>query len=88
MKSRLSTGQGPAGAGKTATVYRIVRYILLCDIKTLFIAASNKAVDVMARTFLEQARAANESTKNVFRIKFDLLEKMTAEPDIRETQER
>jgi superfamily I DNA and/or RNA helicase len=56
--------QGPPGTGKTTTLRQILAQLYLKGLKTLASAPSNKAVQTMARAFLEKAH----NTTNVLLI--------------------
>lgn len=63
-----------------------MRYFLQQNIKVLFIAASNKAVDVASDKLLQQVQKNNEPTHGIYRIRVDTLECITADPDIRDRE--
>ena len=49
----------------------------------MFIAGSNKAIDVAAERILDQLTAKNEHTQGIYRIRIDALERITADHKIR-----
>ena len=65
LGSRLSIIQGPSGTGKTNIACASMRYFLEGDVKTMFIAASNKAVDVAAARLLEQLQSRQKHTQGI-----------------------
>ncbi len=79
--------QGPPGTGKTSLSVLIMRFYLSQARKVMFTAGSNKAIDVAADRLLDQLIAKNEHTQGIYRIKIDALERITADPDMREREE-
>ncbi len=82
--TRMTIIQDPPGTGKTNLSTLIMRFYLRHHVQVMFIAGSNKAVDVAADRLLEQLRKRGESTEGIYRIKIDALERITADPEMRE----
>lgn len=59
--------QGPPGTGKTTTICSILNYLYKKNIRTLVTAPSNKAVQVIAKKFLEEVKE-QEPKQNIILI--------------------